>query len=78
MFVQLNVRIDPNLDARLRRFCLEAGVKRTKAVIEALDRYFEIEAVVSGLRNQLLWMYSQQPFCGLETLWPEVKTRSDR
>ena len=41
LFAQLNVRIDPDLDARFRRYCQVTGTKQAKAVSEALEAFLE-------------------------------------
>jgi hypothetical protein len=37
LFAQLNVRIEPGLDARFKRYCLMVQVTQAQAVSEALD-----------------------------------------
>jgi hypothetical protein len=41
VFAQLNVRIDPTLDARLRRYCLMFQVTQAQSVGEAIDAYLK-------------------------------------
>lgn len=41
LFAQLNVRVDPVLDARLKRFCQVTQAKQAQAVSLALDAYLK-------------------------------------
>jgi hypothetical protein len=39
VFAQLNVRVDPTIDARLKRFCLMTQAKQAHIVGAAIDSY---------------------------------------
>ena len=41
LFAQLNVRIDPMIDARLRRFCSATQARQAHVVSDAIDTFLK-------------------------------------
>ncbi len=41
LFAQLNVRLEADLDARFKRYCMIAQVKQAQALAEALDLFLK-------------------------------------